>query len=82
MNHMIVNVGIKSIPGINSSMKENTPPKKPLLKPNILQKMKAEIGAQINSPATGTTITALPITSIKIHRGSDGKGLCLAAVTG
>lgn len=77
MNHMIVNVGIKSIPGINSSIKEKIPPKKPLLKPNILQKMKAEIGAQISSPATGTTTTALPITSIKIHANKDGKGLCL-----
>jgi len=74
----MVNVGMKSIPGINSSIKEKTPPKKPLLKPNILQKIMAEIGAHINSPNTGMTITALPITSIKIHIGNDGKGFCLA----
>jgi len=73
---------MKSIPGINSSIKENIPPKKPLPKPNILQKIKAEIGAQISSPATGITITAPPITSIKMHRGNDGKGFCLAAFTG
>ena len=77
MNHMIVNVGMKSMPGINSSMKEKIPPRKPLLNPNILQKIKAEIGAQINSPSTGIRITALPITSIKMHKGNDGNGFCL-----
>lgn len=70
---------MKSIPGINSSMKEKIPPRKPLLNPNILQKINAEIGAQINSPNTGTTITALPITSIKIQAGNEGKGFCLTA---
>jgi hypothetical protein len=76
---MIVNVGMKSIPGINSSIKEKIPPKKPLWNPNILQKTIAEIGAQINSPNTGITITALPITSINMHIGRDGKGFCLSA---
>jgi hypothetical protein len=74
MNHMIVNVGMKSIPGISSSIKEKIPPKNPLLNPNILQKMIAEIGAQINSPNTGITITALPIASIKIQLTKDGSG--------
>ena len=68
---------MKSTPGINSSIKEKIPPKKPLLNPNNLQKIIAEIGAQINSPNTGTTITALPIKSIKIHNGNEGKGFCL-----
>ena len=77
MNHMIVNVGMKSIPGINSSIKEKIPPRKPLLNPNILQKMMAEMGAHISSPKTGITITALPIISIKMHIGNDGKGFCL-----
>lgn len=71
---MIVNVGIKSIPGINSSINENIPPKKPLLNPNILQKIMAEIGAQINSPKTGTTTTALPTISIAIQLSNEGKG--------
>lgn len=74
---MIVNVGMKSTPGINSSMKEKIPPKKPFRKPNIFQKRSAEIGAQINSPKTGTAITALPIRSITIHDTSEGKGFCL-----
>lgn len=69
---------MKSIPGINSSIKEKIPPKKPLPNPNIFQKIKAEIGAHINSPSTGITITALPIRSIKMQAASDGKGLCLA----
>lgn len=73
----MVNVGIKSTPGISSSMKEKIPPKNPFLNPNIFQKIRAEIGAQINSPRTGTTITALPITSITIHKGNEGKGFCL-----
>jgi hypothetical protein len=76
MNHIIVKVGMKSIPGISSSIKENTPPRKPLLKPNILQKIIAEIGAQINSPNTGIMITALPIKSISMHVGKEGKGFC------
>lgn len=65
---------MKSIPGINSSMNEKIPPRKPLWNPNILQKINAEIGAQINSPNTGITITALPITSIKMQAAIDGKG--------
>ncbi len=55
-NHMIVNVGIKSNPGKISSTKLNTPPKIPFLPPNILIKIRAEIGAQItskNSPRNG-----------------------------
>lgn len=75
MNHIMVNVGMKSIPGINSSIKLNTPPKNPFLKPNIRQNKNAEIGAQINSPKTGTTITALPIKSIKRQVSKEGKGL-------
>jgi hypothetical protein len=78
MNHIMVNVGIKSMPGISSSIKEKIPPRKPLLNPNIFQKIKAEIGAQINSPSTGITITALPIRSIKIQAANDGRGFCLA----
>ena len=74
---MMVKVGIKSIPGINSSMKEKIPPKNPFLNPNIFQKTTAETGAQINSQRTGTTITALPITSITMHKGNEGKGFCL-----
>lgn len=73
----MVNVGMKSTPGINSSMNEKIPPRKPLLNPNILQKIRAEIGAQISSPKTGITITALPIRSIKMHKGREGKGFCL-----
>ena len=75
MHHMIVNVGMKSMPGINSSIKENTPPRKPFLKPNIRQKIKAEIGAQMISPRTGIRITALPIKSISRHDASEGRGL-------
>jgi len=71
----MVNVGMKSMPGISSSIKLNTPPRNPFLKPNIRQNKNAEIGAQINSPKTGTTITALPIKSIKRQVSKDGKGL-------
>lgn len=53
------------------------PPRNPLLNPNILQKIKAEMGAQISSPNTGTTITALPIISIKMQAANDGNGFCL-----
>jgi hypothetical protein len=75
MNHIIVNVGMKSIPGINSSIKLNIPPKNPFLNPNILQNIKADMGAQIISPKKGTNITALPIISITIHAPREGKGL-------
>lgn len=68
---------MKSIPGISSSIKEKMPPRNPLLNPNILQKIKAEMGAQISSPNTGKTITALPIISIKMQAANDGNGCCL-----
>ncbi|MND09198.1 hypothetical protein D3C83_323460 [compost metagenome] len=57
----MVNVGIKSSPGISSSKKLNAPPKSPLAPPNILKKIKAEIGAQRiskNSPKKGTAYVA------------------------
>ena len=76
MNHMIVKVGMKSIPGISSSTKENIPPKKPLLKPNMRQKITAEIGAQMISPINGINVTALPIKSINRHLAREGSGLC------
>src|SRR5215203_1237713 len=71
---MIVNVGIKFNPGINSSIRLKTPPRNPFLNPNRRQNKKADIGAQINSPKTGTTITALPIKSNTKQVTNDGKG--------
>lgn len=77
MNHMMVNVGMKSIPGISSSIKEKIPPKNPFLKPNMRQKIKAETGAHIISPIKGMNVTALPIKSINRQAPSEGNGVCL-----
>ena len=71
---MIVKVGIKSSPGINSSTKLNIPPKNPFLKPNIFQNTTADIGAQISSPKTGIIIVALPTRSITKQAPKEGRG--------
>ena len=75
MNHMMVKVGMKSTPGMSSSINENIPPKKPFLKPNIRQKMNAETGAHTISPTTGIRITALPIKSMTRQENREGSGL-------
>lgn len=75
--HIIVNVGMKSIPGMSSSINEKIPPIKPFRKPNMRQKIKADTGAQTSSPTTGSRITALPIKSISRQEASEGKGFWL-----
>ncbi len=57
MNQVIVKVGMKSRPGISSSIKLKIPPNNPLAPPNMRMKMSAEMGAHIiskNSPKKGT----------------------------
>lgn len=70
----MVKVGIKSNPGINSSIKLNIPPKNPFLNPNMRQKTTADIGAQISSPNTGIIIVALPIKSMIRQAPKEGSG--------
>jgi hypothetical protein len=74
----MVNVGIKSRPGISSSIKFTIPPTKPFLKPNIFQKIKADTGAQRisrNSPIKGIPKVAKPKKSISRQAARDGRGL-------
>ena len=70
----MVNVGIRSRPGINSSIKLKTPPIKPFLNPNIRQKISADMGAQITSPRKGISMDALPIKSMSKHFAKEGNG--------
>ncbi len=44
---MMVKLGIKSVPGNNSSMKLPMPPKAPFHPPKLAKKMMAEMGAHI-----------------------------------
>src|ERR1041385_4118941 len=56
-NHMIVKLGMKSVPGNNSSIKFPTPPNAPFHPPKTIKKIIPDSGAHImseNSPRTGT----------------------------
>lgn len=83
-NQVIVKVGIRSRPGINSSKKLKRPPSRPLLFiPNMRTYIIAEIGAKSAStmgPRKGIARKAKPIRSIKRHEVKEGRGLCFAAV--
>lgn len=71
----MVNVGIKSRPGISSSTKLKIPPKKPFEPPNVLKKIKADIGAQMrskNSPKKGRAYVAYPRKSISRQNANEG----------
>jgi hypothetical protein len=72
-----VKVGIKSRPGMISSIKLNTPPKNPLAPPNIRINTSAEIGAQTisrNSPRKGIPYVAYPKKSISRQAAREGIG--------
>lgn len=71
----MVNVGMKSRPGMISSKKLNIPPKAPFHPRNMMKNTTAEIGAQMmsaNSPITGTEYVAYPIISMRIQAISGG----------
>ena len=55
-SHMMVKLGMKSVPGNISSIKLPKPPKAPFHPPKLIKKMTAEMGAQKiseNSPRKG-----------------------------
>jgi hypothetical protein len=81
INHVMVKVGMISIPGSNSSRKAKPPPKNPFTPPNVLMYIKPEMGAHKrskNSPKKGTANEAYPSRSINMQNDRDGKGFCLA----
>ena len=70
----MVNVGIKSVPGNNSSAKLNIAPKAAFL-PNTIKNIIAEMGAQITStisPNPGTRKELHPIKSISTQKAREG----------
>ena len=85
-SHMMVNDGIKSVPGSNSSTKLKMPPNAPLQPPNMRKKMIPDIGAQtrsISSPKKGTPYDKYPIKSMMMQITREGmrRGLLIVFVS-
>jgi len=81
INHIIVKLGMKSVPGSNSSTIPNNPPIAPFHPPKVMKKIRPDIGAQTisaNSPKTGKAYVAYPKRSIAMQKIKEG---CLFIMT-
>ena len=78
---MIVKLGIKSVPGSNSSTKFPIPPRAPFHPPKVTKKITAESGAHkmsAISPMKGMLYDAYPMRSIRIQNIREGPCLFIS----
>lgn len=78
-----VKEGMISVPGRNSSRKLNPAPSKPFQPPNIVQKIREEMGAQIisaHSPMRGMAYVVIPMMSISTQKTNEGAGFLFVMV--
>src|SRR5687767_362524 len=74
----MVKLGMKSVPGSNSSRNAKTPPSIPFQLPNVAKKIIPEMGAQTRSstsPIRGKLYVAKPTRSISMQNTSEGSRL-------